>query len=122
MAGQIRFMQKRRPGQLLVRVFNPCMKKDGWESDHSVVELANDDKPFLVDSAALALSEMDIGIHLVVHPVLRVGRNASGQLQKIYPRGAKEGQAESFIQLHIDKRAAEADLAADRAGPGRCDV
>ncbi|MEE4216944.1 MAG: hypothetical protein V2I48_04995, partial [Xanthomonadales bacterium] len=109
-AGQIRFIQQRRPGQLLVRVFNPSMEKDGWESDHSVVQLANDDKPFLVDSAALALSEMDIGIHLVVHPVLRVGRNSKGQLEKIHPRGVKDGKAESFIQFHIDKRAAEADL------------
>lgn len=109
-AGQIRFMQNRRPAQLLVRVFNPSTGNDGWESDYSVVELVNDDKPFLVDSAALALSEMDIGIHLVVHPVLRVERNGSGRLEKIYPRGAKNGKAESLIQFHIDRHAGEADL------------
>ncbi|HET9389576.1 MAG TPA: hypothetical protein VFO44_08010, partial [Steroidobacteraceae bacterium] len=42
--------QRRRPGQSLVRVFNPDPQRDGFESPHTIVMLVTDDMPFLVDS------------------------------------------------------------------------
>ena len=110
LTGQVAFMQRRQTGQLLARAYNPDEKKDGWVSDYSIVELVNDDKPFLVDSAVLALSEMGVGLHLVVHPVVRVERDDKGELQRILPRGEEGGRAESVIQLHIDRYADAADL------------
>ena len=38
----------------------------------------NQDMPFLVDSAYLALTELEIGVHLIIHPVIRVRRGPSG--------------------------------------------
>jgi hypothetical protein len=29
--GQLALLKKRAPGEILVRVFNPCLDKDGWE-------------------------------------------------------------------------------------------
>jgi glutamate dehydrogenase len=113
--GQVGFMQRRVAGELRVRVFNPSIDSDGWESDHTVVELVNDDRPFLVDSASLALTEMGIGIHLVVHPVVRVDRDDDGDLLRVYPRGEEGGQAESMIQLHIEKHTDRGELDAIRA-------
>ena len=110
-AGQFEFLQKRRSGQLLARVYNPDLDKDGWESEHTVVELVNDDRPFLVDSASIAMSEMGLGIHLVIHPVIRLKRDSKGVLESVLDRDADEGQAESVIQLHIEKRTGKADLA-----------
>ena len=74
-AGQLEFLAQRAPGEMLLRVFNPTAEAEGWESPHTLVEIVNDDRPFLVDTAALTLSELDIGIHRIIHPVVRVERD-----------------------------------------------
>ena len=47
---QLRFGQEREPGAAKVRVYNPKVEQHGWQSTHTVVEIVNDDMPFLVDS------------------------------------------------------------------------
>ena len=47
---------RRRRGRALVRVFNPTLREHGYTSPHTVIEMVNDDMPFLVDSIGLALS------------------------------------------------------------------
>ena len=44
------FARKREPGRARVRVFNPSIEEHGWQSTHTIVEIVNDDMPFLVDS------------------------------------------------------------------------
>ena len=110
LAGQTALMRQRRPGTLALRVFNPSVRQDGWDGGRSVAELVNDDKPFLVDSAVLALSELGVGIQQVIHPVIRVERDGKGQLQRIHPADASKGRAESVMQLHLDVRAGDSAL------------
>ena len=102
-AGQLDFLQRRAPGEMLLRVFNPTAGHDGWESPHTLVELVNDDRPFLVDSAVLALSELEIGIHLIIHPVIRVERDRKGRLGDVLDKSAAAGLRESVIHLQIDR-------------------
>src|SRR5580704_5033860 len=45
------FIYQRSPGEAKVKVFNPEMAKDGWTSDHTVIQISHDDIPFQVDSA-----------------------------------------------------------------------
>ena len=51
------YLQKRKPKKAQVRVFNPSRLPKGksWSSEHTVVEIVNDDMPFLVDSVTKAL-------------------------------------------------------------------
>jgi glutamate dehydrogenase len=51
-----RFAERRRPDQAKIRVYNPDPTADGWSSPHTIVEIVNDDMPFLVDSASLAIN------------------------------------------------------------------
>src|SRR3546814_8255861 len=44
------FARTRKRGTANVRLFNPDMKQHGWESPHTVLQIVNDDMPFLVDS------------------------------------------------------------------------
>ena len=53
----LEFMRRRKPGTALVRLFNPNRKSHGWESPHTVLQVVNDDMPFLVDSVTMALAE-----------------------------------------------------------------
>src|SRR5262252_982580 len=54
--GLLDFVRVRRAGVPAVRVFNPNLQDNGWESPHTVVELATDDSPFLVDSVGIAVA------------------------------------------------------------------
>ena len=63
-----------------VRVYNPDFEQHGWQSSHTVLEIVSEDMPFLVDSVTLELSRHGYGTQLVIHPVMRVLRDADGTL------------------------------------------
>src|SRR6185295_12804525 len=55
------FAQIRLPGQAKIRVFNPELAKDGFDSANTVIQVVNDDMPFLVDSMNMLLTQKGIG-------------------------------------------------------------
>ena len=69
-----RFGERRRPGQAKIRVHNPDPAADGWSSPHTIVEIVNDDMPFLVDSVTGAINASNRVVHLIIHPILMVAR------------------------------------------------
>ena len=106
-----KFGAKRQPGTPRVRLYNPRMSVHGWESPHSVLEVINDDMPFLVDSLTALLTERGIGIHTLLHPLLVVTRDANGVRQGLAKPGAKGSLRESVIQAQVDQIGDEATLA-----------
>ena len=106
------FARHRDPGAAKVRVYNPDFERHGWQSAHTVVELITDDMPFLVDSATMELSGQGAGIHLLIHPVMRVQRAADGELATVLaPEAQEEGTlAESFIHVEIDRVSEASEL------------
>jgi glutamate dehydrogenase len=107
---QLEFLQHREPGQMLIRVYNPDPEVEGWDSPHTIVEVVNDDMPFLVDTGALTLAEMGLGIHLITHPIIRVTRDAAGNLTGLHDKKTGSGSAESVIQYQIDRRTSKTAL------------
>src|ERR671915_373535 len=110
------FLRKRRPGETKVRVYNPQFEQHGWQSTHTVVDVATDDMPFLVDSLSMELSRHDYGIHLLIHPVVHVTRDDDGELVKLLPAGSTEpgAVAESVMHIEIDQQTEPAELDALR--------
>jgi glutamate dehydrogenase len=88
----------------IVRAWNPDKKKDGWKTPHTVVEVINDDMPFLVDSVTQGLTQAGYGVQLAVHPIVVVKRNASGKMTELLPedRGAEEARVESWIHVQVE--------------------
>ena len=72
------------------------------ESPHTVLQIVNDDMPFLVDTVTMSLAEQGVGVHVLGHPVLRFTRDKAGKLVKV-----GEGDAESVMLLEIDRRLAD---------------
>ena len=103
------FARNRKPGTPSVRLFNPTLAKQGWESPHTVLQIVNDDMPFLVDSVMMALAERGVGVHVMGHPVVRIARDRSGKLTAV-----GEGGIESMMHLEIDRQSAS-DAAAIEA-------
>ena len=100
------FARQRDPGTAKVRVYNPEFEQHGWQSAHTVVELVSDDMPFLVDSTTMELSGHGAGIHLLIHPVIRVRRDGDGELAAVLAADAPDEEgtlAESFIHVEIDR-------------------
>src|SRR5688572_14833525 len=72
------FGTDRKPGTPKVRLFNPTQEANGWALEHTVIEIVNDDMPFLVDSVSAEIRRRDRKIHLLLHPVIRARRDAGG--------------------------------------------
>ncbi|MEV0233149.1 NAD-glutamate dehydrogenase [Nonomuraea sp. NPDC050786] len=103
---QRQLAEVRPQGRAVVRAYTPTLEENGWDPGHSVVEVVTDDMPFLVDSVTMELDRHDLGIHLVVHPQMRVRRDMTGRM---LGRGQEDvtGQimVESWMHIEIDRQA-----------------
>ena len=68
-----------------------------------MVEIVNDDMPFLVDSVSMELNRLGSGVHLIIHPVVRVRRDEEGRLLEVLRHDAEAADCalESFIHAEI---------------------
>ncbi len=105
-----KFAAKRQPGTAKTRVFNPTIEEHGWHTTHTVIQMVNDDMPFLVDSVTGNLAAGGTEVHFVVHPMIDVVRDKDGN------RADKNGALrESLIHLEIDRKTSPEVLAALKA-------
>ncbi|MEJ5989378.1 NAD-glutamate dehydrogenase [Ramlibacter sp. PS3R-8] len=98
------FGQQRNPRSAKVRVLSPTPGEDGWGSRHTIVQVVNDDMPFLVDSVSMEIARQGLTLHLIVHPIFAVQRDAGGMLQSLAPRVAAPQQPrESWMTIEVDR-------------------
>ncbi|MEO1457372.1 MAG: NAD-glutamate dehydrogenase, partial [Pseudomonadota bacterium] len=109
-----KFCRQRAPGKAKVRVYNPQMAEAGWESGHTLVEIVNDDMPFLVDSITVLMNDRGLGIHALIHPMMRLKRDAAGARTGFAAAEDPEAVRESVIQVQVDQIGQEAELEALR--------
>ena len=91
-----------------VRVFNPTLAEDGFVSDHTVVQIVHDNMPFLVDSVTMAINRGNRTAHWIVHPLLRVTRDAQGKILTVSnaaatPKTGPKEPIESLILVECDR-------------------
>jgi glutamate dehydrogenase len=116
-AAHLAFGKTFSTGNAKIRAYNPVRERDGWASTHTVVEIVNDDMPFLVDSVTMEVNRQGLTLHLLVHPVLRVEREAKGGLLAVSaPSASSKGRLESFMHLEVDRQTDAAKLAELEAG------
>jgi len=72
------FGKVRQPGTPNVRLFNPSVEKNGWALEHTIIEVVNDDMPFIVDSLNMTANRIGMTVEITIHPVFRVRRDSSG--------------------------------------------
>jgi glutamate dehydrogenase len=98
-------LAQRKPRTAKVRVTSPPFADGPRLRDVTIVELVNDDMPFLVDSVMGELTERGLTNYLLVHPVFAVERDPEGHLIRLStdadPPAA--AQRESVIQVHVDR-------------------
>ncbi|TAH43207.1 MAG: NAD-glutamate dehydrogenase [Betaproteobacteria bacterium] len=100
-----------------LRVYNPRLEEHGWQSTHTVIEIVNDDMPFLVDSITNEVNHQGLMVHLVVHPVMKIRRDAEHRIVHVArSRNEAEGRFESLIHVEVDRRTERTQLDALQAG------
>ncbi|MEZ5775960.1 MAG: NAD-glutamate dehydrogenase [Hyphomicrobiaceae bacterium] len=70
----------------------------------TIIEILNDDMPFLVDSVMGEVTAQDLQVLLVLHPIFKTRRDQTGTLEAVTGPGDRDwrnGQ-ESFIQIHVE--------------------
>ena len=96
------FLGERQPGTPKIRFETVPLEASGDRQSTSVIEIANDDMPFLFDSVMGELSERRLTVRLVTHPIFGVKRDASGKLTAFGAADAADSGRESFIHIHVD--------------------
>ena len=99
-----------------MRVHTPTVASEGWDAPHTLIDIVNDDMPFLVDSVTMAIDRHDLGVHLVVHPVLDVrARGRRRRSSALDPPTAPATTRESWVHVEIDRETSPEILDAVRA-------
>ncbi len=100
------FLKHRDPGTAKVR----CESRAGpigaeRVKSVSVIEIVNDNMPFLLDSVMGELTEHGLYVHLVAHPIFTIERDTGGNLVGFRGEGPATGTAlrESFIHIHVER-------------------
>ena len=111
------FLKERQPGAPKIRCETVALKELGERKSVTVIEIVNDDMPFLVDSVMGEIGERRLTVQLVAHPVFGVQRDGA----KLVALGANAagGARESFIHIHLEPiadEAARADVVRALAG------
>ena len=83
-ASHARLGAVRAPGEDLIASFTPREATDGWGVRGStILQVVTDDRPFLVDTATLVLTEAGWTVRGLHHPILSVTRDAAGRLSGV---------------------------------------
>ncbi len=108
----LEFARRRVTGEVNLRVYNPERDQHGWSSTRTIIEIVNDDMPFLVDSVVLALSDLGVSVQLVVHPVMRIERDQGGHLMSLVAEDDDQsGRQESLMHLQVERQTFPESLA-----------
>jgi len=108
-------LQERKPDATAIRIFNPSAERDGWSCAHTVIEIVNDDMPFLVDSVTAELNRNQLTVHMLIHPVFRVKRDKAGKLVQLCDDEAG-APAESVMHIQVTEQTAPDALERIRHG------
>ncbi len=89
------FLQERKPGAAKIG-----FARASFSHGEAILEVVNDDMPFLVDSVLGELGERGVDIRLLAHPVFTVERDQTGKLTAFKGARKSHGGRESYIHIH----------------------
>ncbi len=90
------FALARNPGEQKLRVFTPP------HASHTVIQIINDDMPFIVDSVTAELAAQNLTVDILLHPILNVKRGKMGKFESV-----QGSLAESFIFIQLEQMLAD---------------
>ncbi len=94
----------RKPGQAKVNLYN-VKDSDDHLSQVTIVEIINDDMPFIFDSIVALMSETENHVCLIAHPIISLERAPGGMLRQIATQTTTSSEfvRESLMHIHIER-------------------
>ncbi|SCY19661.1 NAD-glutamate dehydrogenase [Microvirga guangxiensis] len=90
-----------------IRLIDLEIEREGRRREVTVLEIVNDNMPFLLDSTLAELVDQGYEPYLVAHPILAVERDADGSLVRLMGEATGTGRhgvkRESFIHVHLPR-------------------
>jgi glutamate dehydrogenase len=100
---QWKLAQGRKTCEARVRIYNPTMEINGWTSAHTVLEISQDDMPFLVDSVRMEINRHNLGVHFIIHVGgMKLRRDKKGKITEILPWGSTQTDCQTEAPLHFE--------------------
>jgi glutamate dehydrogenase len=99
-------LEKNTNDDAIIRVFNPEVAKDGWQSSHTIVEIITKDMPFLVDSVRMAMTRENIASHLLLHCPLKIKRDTNAKISALSNLKAEQesSSTKTVFFIEIDRQ------------------
>ncbi|WP_166376834.1 NAD-glutamate dehydrogenase [Pseudoalteromonas sp. Z9A4] len=99
-------LEKNTTDDAVIRVFNPEVAKDGWQSSHTIVEIITKDMPFLVDSVRMAMTRENIASHLLLHCPLKIQRDENAKISGLSNLKAEQesSSTKTVFFIEIDRQ------------------
>lgn len=102
------FLHQRHHEPLALDVFTPTVAEHGWHVPYTVVMLALNDRPFIVDSLRAELQRHNLTLVHLIHPILGVeresGSDSNGAVKRLWlsddstPKDKREAVELYFLQ------------------------
>ena len=73
-----------------IKVFNPDVEQDEWQSAHTVISVVCRNIPFVIDTLKLVINELNIKLHRVFYSELNCERTKTGKLSSLNAKSADE--------------------------------
>ncbi|WP_022939939.1 NAD-glutamate dehydrogenase [Psychromonas hadalis] len=85
-----------------VKVFNPDVEQDEWQSSHTVISVLCRNIPFVIDTLKLVVNELNIKLHRIFYSEIASQRTKSGKLTALDADHADE----LLLYFEIDQTSA----------------
>jgi glutamate dehydrogenase len=98
----LEFVRQRPARGAKVRVYEARRTIGTQQAPHTIIDIVNDDMPFLVDSVRSTLERMGAEVRLLIHPILEVARDEAGTMLALRATDPPlPGAAESVMHICI---------------------
>ncbi|TEW54456.1 NAD-glutamate dehydrogenase [Psychromonas sp. RZ22] len=82
-----------------VKVFNPDVEQDEWQSAHTIISVLSRNIPFVIDTLKIILNKQNIKLHRIFYSEICSERNAAGKLKKLN----EDNDTELLLYIEIDQ-------------------
>ncbi|MGB5445233.1 MAG: NAD-glutamate dehydrogenase [Psychromonas sp.] len=81
---------KWKGNQAKVRVFNPDVEQDEWQSTHTVLTVLCRNTPFVIDTLKLVINEQNVKLHRLYYAEMTIERDKNGKLISLERKNVNE--------------------------------
>ncbi len=103
-------IDRRRGDEVAIRVRVPDTGLDGRPRATTVVEVASEDRPFLLSTVVDELETRGYRVTRSLHPIVGVERDDEGRISQILPARTAQ-RRESLLHLELDDRVSDDEVA-----------